>query len=162
MAKAPLLEGALFDCFALCQNVWAPFEVDICRSEITEALIPLGVASNVRQPADSAGNCSGRRLPRFAIPDPRARSSFQAGSGFQGLVPSFNLALSLGTIWRSKRMLHVLTFPPVCQVAGKVTPAFVGQEPRPRADPGCRAALALKSQLQRVSHIPGRPVVPEV
>ena len=65
---------------------------------------------------------------------------FKQDTVFQGLVPSFNLALGLGMVGRSTRMRHVLTFQPVRQIAGNVTRAIVGQEPRSLPDLGFRAA----------------------
>ena len=48
----------------------------------------------------------------------------------QGLVPTFNLALGLGMIWRASTVFHTPVAQPFSQVAGNIAGAIVTEQPR--------------------------------
>lgn len=128
MVQAPLLEGVLFDLFALFQDVLATSEVDIGRSEITKALMIAPVVVMVDEGLDLVFQVPGQEVVLKQDPV------------FEGLVSSFDFALCLGMVGSSTRMFHALTFQPMRQVVGEVTWPVVGQELRPLPDLGFRAA----------------------
>ncbi len=55
---------------------------------------------------------------------------FQQDAVFQGLVPTFNLALGLGMIWRASTVFHTPVAQPFSQVAGNIAGAIVTEQPR--------------------------------
>ena len=53
---------------------------------------------------------------------------FQQNAVLQSLVPSLNLTLGLGVIWRSSTMLHALVLQPFRQITRDVTGPVVAEQ----------------------------------
>ena len=78
---------------------------------------------------------------------------FQQDAVLQGLMPAFDLALGLGVVWRTARVLHAFVLQPFSQFARDVAGAIVAQQTRLMNDVDLVTPRGFQSQVQRVGHV---------
>ena len=86
MMQAPGFDGLSFDPFSLFQDGLTTTEVNIGRGQIVDTLVIALVVVMIHE-----GFNAGFKVTREEV-------VFQQDAVFQGLMPSFNLALGLGMI----------------------------------------------------------------
>ena len=83
---------------------------------------------------------------------------FQQNAVLEGLMPAFDLALGLGMIGRSARVLHAFALQPFSQFTRDVAGSVVAEQARLMNNVDLVAARCLQSQVQRVRHVLGSHV----
>ena len=111
--QAPGLDSLSFDPFSLFRDGLSPSEVDIGRGQIIDALVIAVVVVVIHEGFIAGFKISGEEVV------------IQQEAVLQGLVPSFNLALSLGMIRCAPDMAHALVLQPISQITGDVAGTVV-------------------------------------
>ena len=106
--QASAFDSLSFDSISLFQDGLAPSEVDIGRGQIIDTLVIAVVVVVIHEGFNAGLKSSGEEVV------------IQQDAVFQGLVPSFNLALSLGMIRCAPDMAHTLVLQPISQITGDV------------------------------------------
>ena len=83
---------------------------------------------------------------------------FQQDAVLQCLMPTFDLALGLGMIGRSARVLHAFVLQPFWQFSRDITGPIVAKQARFVDDVNLIATGCFQSQIQRVRHVLGSHV----
>ena len=109
MLQAALFDGALFDPFSFAQDLFAAPEVDVSGCEVLQALVISVMIVVADELAYLGFEVTGQEVV------------LQKDPVFQGLMPSFDLALRLGVVWGSTHMVHAFVVEPVGQLTGEVT-----------------------------------------
>ncbi len=118
MMQAPLLDGFAFDPFSLLDDGFCPAEVGVGRCDVFQALVIALVVVMFDERLDLSLQIAGQEVV------------LQQDAVLQGLVPTFDLALSLGMERCTANVTHLL----VCQIVGQfarhIAGAVVGQQAR--------------------------------
>ena len=80
---------------------------------------------------------------------------FKQNTVLQGLMPTLDLALGLGMIGRSARVLHAFVLQPFSQFSRDVAGSVVAAQARLVNNVDLVATRCLQSQVQRVRHVLG-------
>ena len=139
--QASRFECLSFDPFALFQNGFVAAEVDVSGCDVVDALMIALMVVVVDEGFDLGFKITGQEVV------------FKQDAVLQGLMPAFDLALGLGMIRRSARVLHALVLQPFCQIARDVTGSVVAEQTWLVNDMNLIAARCLQRQVQRVGHI---------
>ena len=78
---------------------------------------------------------------------------FQQNAVLQGLMPTFDLALGLGMIRRTARVLHAFVLQPFRQFARDVAGTVVAEQPWLVDDMDLVTPRGFQSQIQRIGHV---------
>ena len=105
MVQAAVLDCVFFDTFSPFLDSCIPSEVDIVGRYITDIFVIALVILILDESCDLVF-----QMPWQVI-------VFQQDTVLQGLMPTFNLALGLGMVWRATDMVHALVFQPLGQIA---------------------------------------------
>ena len=103
--QASRFERLSFDPFALFQNGFVTAKVDVGGCDVVQALVVALMVVMIDEGSDLG----------FEIA--RQEVVFQQDAVLQRLVPTLDLALRLGVIRRTTRVLHALVLQPFSQIA---------------------------------------------
>ncbi len=112
-----MLDGLSFDPFSFQPDGLAAPEVDIGRREIAQALVVAVVVVVADKGFDLCFKIAGQIVV------------FQQDAVLEGMMPSLDLALSLGMIRSAANVLHIAIVEPFRQIAGDITGAVLVQQP---------------------------------
>ena len=108
MLQAAVLNGTFFDAFSPFLDSCIPPEVDVGGRDVPDAFVIALVIVMLDESGDLVF-----QMPWQVI-------VLQQDTVFQGLMPTLDLALGLGMMWRTADMVHLLVFQPLGQIAGDV------------------------------------------
>ena len=113
MKQASRFDGLSFDPFSLFQNGLAAPEVNVGRGEVLQALVIATVVVVFDKGVDLLSEIAGQVVV------------FEQDAVLEGLVPSFDLPLSLRVLRSTADVIHLPVFQPVGQFSRDVTGAIV-------------------------------------
>ena len=109
MLQAAILDCLFLDLFPFSENVFVTSEVDVCRSDVVQALVIAVVVVVIDEDSDLLFQIAWQVVV------------FQKNAVLHGLVPAFDLALRLRMEWSATNVLHLLLLHPFCKFNRDVT-----------------------------------------
>ena len=113
MLQAALLDRLFLDRFPFSENVFVTPEVDVRGSEVVQALVIAVIVVVI----DKDTNLLLQVAWQVVV--------FQENTVLHGLVPSFDLTLSLRMEWSAANVFHFLLFHPFSQIGRDVARAII-------------------------------------
>ena len=96
MLQAAILDCQFLDHFPFPENVFVTSEVDVCRGDVVQALVIAVVVVVIDEDTDLLLQLAWQVVV------------FQENAVLHGLVPTFDLALSLRMEWSATNVFHLL------------------------------------------------------
>ena len=109
MLQAAILDCLFLDLFPFSENVFVTSEVDVCRSDVVQALVIAVVVVVIDEDTDLLLQIAWQVVV------------FQENAVLHGLVPAFDLALRLRMERSATNVLHLLLLHPFSQFTRDVT-----------------------------------------
>ena len=109
MLQAAILDCLFLDFFPFSENVFVTSEVDVCRSDVVQALVIAVVVVVIDEDTDLLLQIAWQVVV------------FQENAVLHGLVPAFDLALRLRMERSATNVLHLLLLHPFSQFTRDVT-----------------------------------------
>ena len=109
MLQAAILDCLFLDLFPFSENVFVTSEVDVCRSDVVQALVRTVVVVVIDEGTDLLLQITWQVVV------------FQENAVLHGLVPAFDLALRLRMERSATNVLHLLLLHPFSQFTRDVT-----------------------------------------
>ena len=113
MLQAALLDCLFLDRFPFSENVFVTPEVDVRGSDVVQALVIAVIVVVI----DKDTNLLLQVAWQVVV--------FQENTVLHGLVPSFDLTLSLRMEWSAANVFHFLLFHPFSQIGRDVARAII-------------------------------------
>ena len=118
MLQAAILDCLFLDLFPFSDNVFVTSKVDVCGSDIFQALVIAVVVVVIDEDSDLLFQIAWQVVV------------FQKNAVLYGLVPAFDLTLSLWMEWSATNMLHFLFFQPFSQITRDISRTVIAKQPR--------------------------------
>ena len=101
MLQAAILDCLFLDLFPFSENVFVTSEIDVCRSDVVQALVIAVVVVVIDEDTDLLLQIAWQVVV------------FQENAVLHCLVPTFDLALSLRMEWSATNVFHFFAFPSI-------------------------------------------------
>jgi hypothetical protein len=143
VTQAPVLDSSFLDFCPPFQDGGAAAVIDIGGRQIADAFMISAVVVMVDKALDFGFQVAGQEIV------------FQQDAVLQGLVPTLDLALGLGVVWRAADVVHALVFQPFGQITGDIRRAIVAEQAGLVGDRDLITARGFQRQGQGVGDVLG-------
>src|SRR6056300_717623 len=116
MLQAAILDCLFLDLFPFSENVFVTSEVDVCRSDVVQALVIAVIVVVIDEDRDLLFQIAWQVVV------------FQENAVLHGLVPAFDLALSLRMEWSATNVFHLLFFHPFSELTRDVARTVITEQ----------------------------------
>ena len=117
MLQAAILDCLFLDLFPFSENVFIASEVDVCRSDVVQALVIAVIVVVIDKDTDLLLQIAWQVIV------------FQKNAVLHGLVPAFDFALGLRMEWSAANVFHLLLFHPFSQLTRDVARTVITEQP---------------------------------
>ena len=116
MLQAAILDCLFLDLFPFSENVFVTSEVDVCWSNVVQALVIAVIVVVIDKDTDLLLQIAWQVIV------------FQKNAVLHGLVPAFDFALSLRMEWSAANVFHFLFSQPVSQITGDLARTVIAKQ----------------------------------